>query len=139
MFKSLTFSWFKKPEPVTVDSSKIPSSFTMPSGDDDLFNISMKGQNDFIDIQYRKLTYAEAASLSKGKSQTNLNSKLSEPRQKRPDVNQFKVLNCDDDLDEFDLGKSDIHYKKSREFKTKQRGLLEEKKRKKEERKMMMK
>lgn len=122
-----------------VDSSDIPSSFTIPSGNDDLFNISMKGQNDFVDIQYRKLTYAEAASLSKDKSQTNLNSKFNLYKEKRTSVNQFNALACDDELEEPDLEKSDAHYQKSSKFKSKQKDLLAMKKIRNAERKMLYK
>lgn len=83
-----------------VDASEIPKSFTMGSGSQ-IYNILMEqpADADFVDINYRKLSYAEAASLLKHKQQT---LRVSRPAAARVARNQYEVLAADkhDDADD---------------------------------------
>ncbi|EGW32375.1 uncharacterized protein SPAPADRAFT_61452, partial [Spathaspora passalidarum NRRL Y-27907] len=67
--------WFKssKQEPVAATiPGPIPKSFTISNNDNKLINISMKehtAEDEFIDISYKQLSYAEVAELAKNKKQ----------------------------------------------------------------------
>ncbi|ABN65460.2 predicted protein [Scheffersomyces stipitis CBS 6054] len=98
-------SWFRKPAASSKDTARAttgPKSFTIPSPENSnqLVNISMKdtaetGDADsFVDIEYRHLTYAEAASLAKDKKQAPLKS--NPPRKSRLPINQYNVLTEED-------------------------------------------
>lgn len=98
----LSFSSFffgKKAPAAPVDASQIPKSFTMGSGSQ-IYNILMNQavDADFVDINYRKLSYAEAASMLKNKQQT---LRVSRPVSARVARNQYEVL-ADDKHDDTD-------------------------------------
>lgn len=139
MFKStwsyLIPSWSKKPSTTTTVEGEIPQSFTVKGANDknskshNLYNISMNEANEvdeFIDISYKKLSYAEVAALSKNKQQT---SKLSKPQKERTNANQFTVLPIEDASPEEDLESSmylpeekfkiNNYFKKNKKFKSK--------------------
>lgn len=64
MLKALGFQWPRKARAAAPVDGDVPKSFI--TGDRELFKVSMEErQGDFIDIDYRKLSYAEAAALLK--------------------------------------------------------------------------
>ncbi|CAI5756940.1 unnamed protein product [Candida verbasci] len=156
MFKSSISSylipqWFNRNKPITkqqTDSSSIPKNIIIKNDDNKLINISMnnnkvsldEGEDDFIDIQTKQLTYAEVASLGKNKSQTNNKvKKTSIPSKGIVESNQFDVLG--DDLEKsqdaieastqpttYDLFKTDDEYQKSKNYKSKQFETIQKKK-----------
>lgn len=71
MFK-IPLPWFRKgTQPLSP--SEVPKSFTMAGGDDNhLYKVSMENTYaDFVDVDYKRLSYAEAAALSKHRKQTS--------------------------------------------------------------------
>lgn len=71
MFKSFHLPWFKK-QPQALSPSEVPKSFTISGEDKHLYKVSMENTYaDFVDVDYKKLSYAEAAALSKHKTQTS--------------------------------------------------------------------
>ncbi|KAK6455617.1 uncharacterized protein RJT20DRAFT_48534 [Scheffersomyces xylosifermentans] len=138
MFKSNLSSffvpgWFKKAPVASKDSaevsnaSDIPKNFTIPSSQNKnkLINISMKdstegGDTDsFVDIEYRQLTYAEVASMAKDKKSAIVAAKANTPRKERLPINQYNVLNHDEDLDDlndaYEPFKQDNNKRKTRQ------------------------
>ncbi|SGZ57088.1 CIC11C00000004763 [Sungouiella intermedia] len=103
MFKSYFPSgWFRKaadaPPATTTDSS----SFTMPGRDNSLLlKVSMKeSTEEFVAIDYKKMSYAEVAQMSKNKKQTS-KVPLAVPKSHRINENQYEILaNEDEDLTE---------------------------------------
>lgn len=100
MLKVFSAGWlFSKPQRQTApDAQNVPSTFTVPGRDtSQLYQVSMKeNAEDFVDIAYKKLSYAEVASLSKHKQQTS-RVPLASPRAHRVHENQYEVLADDDD------------------------------------------
>lgn len=99
MFKSYFASgWFRKPTPSPSSPEKINSSFVVPGRDTShLYQVSMKeGTEEFVDINCRKLSYAEVASMSKDEKQTS-KVPMAVPKKHRVDQNQYEVLADDDD------------------------------------------
>ncbi|ODV76870.1 uncharacterized protein CANTADRAFT_57573 [Suhomyces tanzawaensis NRRL Y-17324] len=149
MFKSSLSSympWFKKSKASTAPSTTPgPSTssggldhkddlLVVPLTDHQLINISMRDEDDtqsFVEIQYRKLTYAEAASLSLpgrvAAVATPSPGGHARPRQPRHTHNQYLVLGHEESL-EYEPYKSDISYRKSQQFKTKQYETIQKKK-----------
>ncbi|CUM65658.1 uncharacterized protein PRCAT00003306001 [Priceomyces carsonii] len=117
----------------------IPSSFIIPSVENsqNLVNISMNEQEDsFVDIQCKKLTYAEVAALSKHRPQQSSARAMSLPSKTRTNINQYEYLKAqnEDDTEASDViepQKSDVNYRKSQLFKSKQFEALQKKKMKK--------
>lgn len=80
------------------------NSFTIKSNSSEsspanLYNISMSdssNDDEFVDITYKKLSYAEVAALSQNKKQV---TKLSKPKQNRVNSNQYQVLSIDESKD----------------------------------------
>lgn len=105
MFKSYFSSgWFRKATPKTgvVHDKEESVSFTVPGRDNShLYKVSMKeNTEEFVDIDYQKLTYAEAAQMSKHKQQTS-RVPLAVPKQNRVNSNQYEVLaDAEEDLTE---------------------------------------
>ncbi|KAK6205415.1 uncharacterized protein RJT21DRAFT_4771 [Scheffersomyces amazonensis] len=133
------------------DLSEVPRSFTLPSVENNnkLINISMndnKEDESFVDIQYRQLSYAEVALMAKDNSNNNnkksivsesVTTHIKSPK-KRTNVNQFNVLSTDDtdDVDDpndktYEPFKSDVSYKKSKQYKNKQHDSVQKRKLKK--------
>lgn len=91
-------------------------------------NIANEG-DEFIDISYKKLSYAEVAALSKNKKQT---SKMSKPQKERTNTNQFEVLPIEDNAQDEELltnsmylpeekFKVNNYFKKNKKYKSKDR------------------
>lgn len=105
MFKSVFSSgWFRKSPsgvaPGVVSEREDASSFTVPGRDSShLYKVSMKeNTEEFVDIEYLKLSYAEAAKLSQDKKQTSKVA-MAVPKSHRVNSNQYEVL-ADEDLTE---------------------------------------
>lgn len=106
MFKSYFPSgWFRKSGVATGSTASASekedvSSFTMPGRDSShLYKVSMtENPEEFVDIEYQKLSYAEVAKMSKNKKQTS-RVPLAVPKGHRVNSNQYEVL-ADDDVTE---------------------------------------
>lgn len=101
MFKSLFPSgWFRTA--AAAPTSAPPDSFTMPGRDNSqLYKVSMKeNTEEFVNIDCKKMSYAEVAEMSKNKKQTS-KVPLAVPKDNRINSNQYEVLaHEDDDLTE---------------------------------------
>lgn len=101
MFKAFSSGWFRKADKPVPSSEDTPSTFTvLGRGDAQLYCVSMTDDaEEFVDIEYRKLSYAEVASMSKNKQQTS-KVPMATPKASRVNKNQFEVLAEaeDDDL-----------------------------------------
>ncbi|KAM3124014.1 hypothetical protein ACQ2H7_002696 [Candidozyma auris] len=103
MFKSVLSGWFtKSSSSVPLASSEVNRSFTMAGRDShQVYHVSMNDDNtdDFVDIAYRKLSYAEVASIARHRQQT---SKVPHGRCSSPRVahNRYAVLAANDDDDD---------------------------------------
>lgn len=94
MFKALSFGWFKTSLVTPVSTADVPKSFTIPGRTEtQSVIVSMKESSDeFVDIDYKKLSYAEAASLAKNKKQSGTNVPIAKPRAEKFCENQYEVL-----------------------------------------------
>ncbi|KAF3987595.1 hypothetical protein FT663_03744 [Candidozyma haemuli var. vulneris] len=103
MFKSvLSLGWFSKASSSSgpLKSSEVNTSFTMPDRDSSqVYHVSMNDDaEDFVDIAYRKLSYAEVASIGRHRQQT---SQVPRCRaSSRMSHNQYTVLSVSDDDDD---------------------------------------
>lgn len=133
MFKSNWLSIFNsKTKTKPVDNGEIPKVFTISdeSTQKKMINISMdKVDDDFVGINVNELTYAEVANLSgtgdvsgnkkvsNVKSNPPIGVKVSKSRKStsKPGTNRLD----EDELEEsiHEKFKSDIHYKKHKQFK----------------------
>ncbi|CUM56917.1 uncharacterized protein AC631_01516 [Debaryomyces fabryi] len=118
MLKTFFPSWYKKP---IIPAEEIPNKF-ITREDKQAVQYTMNDKDSFVDINYKKLSYAEVAALSKGKPMVSKVKKTLKPT-KHTNTN-YKILTTldnDDDLGESvilpEKFKSDIHYKKSKQFK----------------------
>lgn len=96
MFKSAWLPLWGRKE--TKVPEPLPLSFTI-NNESDVYNVTMNAVandtgDDFIDISYKKLTYAEVAAMLKHKKQT---SRVSKPTENRVFVNQYTVLEHEDE------------------------------------------
>lgn len=99
MFKSYFSSgWFRKSADAPPAPPQEPSSFTMVGRDNSqLYKVSMKeNSEEFVAIDYKKLSYAEVAQMSKNKKQTS-KVPLAVPKTNRVNSNQYEVLSHEDD------------------------------------------
>lgn len=110
MFNSLFSSgWFRKSPAGAGSTGGVakddPLSFVLPGRDSShLYQVSMKeNSEEFVDIDYKKLSYAEVALMSKNKQQTS-KVPMAVPKDHRVNSNQFELLA--DDVDEADLTES---------------------------------
>lgn len=94
MFNAFSFGWFKKPTQKSLSSGDIPKSFTIPGRTEtQTVLVSMKeGSDEFVDIEYKKLSYAEVASMAKDKEQTMRRIPVAVPCHERLCENQYDVL-----------------------------------------------
>ncbi|RLV94500.1 hypothetical protein JA1_001712 [Spathaspora sp. JA1] len=137
--------WFKssKQDVAPTIPGPIPKSFTISNNDNKLINISMKehrGNNntedEFIDISYKQLSYAEVAELAKNKKQKDkVPVAPSQPSRGKVNTNQFNALATEDEDDYedsthpiYETSKSDEEYAKSMNFKNKQYETVQKKK-----------
>lgn len=102
MFKSvLPLGWFSKSTTrAPLSPGEVNTSFTMPDRDSSqVYHVSMNDDaEDFVDIAYRKLSYAEVASIARHRQQT---SKVPQSRAaSRVSHNQYSVLAVADDEDD---------------------------------------
>lgn len=97
MFKALSFGWFKPQQ--KRDVGDIPKTFTIPGRTEtQSVVVSMEARDEFVEIDCKRLSYAEAASLAKNKKQS-AGFKAAVPRAERLCENQYEVLH---DVDEDD-------------------------------------
>lgn len=99
MLKALTFGWFKGNQTQQKPAGDIPRSFTIPGRtESQSVIVSMKEGDEFVDIHYKQLSYAEAASLARNKKQTAFRTAAAMPRAERLCENQYEVLlDCPED------------------------------------------
>ncbi|QFZ29312.1 putative DNA-directed RNA polymerases I [Clavispora lusitaniae] len=105
MFKNFPFSgWFRDgnrspPSP----PQDVPSSFTVPGREaSQLYKVSMnEASEDFVDIDCRKMSYAEVAQMSKNKNKAPApEAARAKPKEHRVYSNQYEVLADDEPLTE---------------------------------------
>lgn len=118
MLKTLFPSWYTKP---IVPAEEIPNKF-ITNEDKQAVQYTMNDKDSFVDIGYKKLSYAEVAASSKGKPMVSKVKKSLKPaKHTNQNYKIFTGLDKDDELVESiilpEKFKSDIHYKKSRQFK----------------------
>lgn len=118
MLKTLFPSWYKKP---IIPAEEIPKKF-ITNEDKQAVQYTMNDKDSFVDINYKNLSYAEVAALSKSKPMVSKVKKTLKPA-KHTNTN-YKILTNlghDDDLADSivlpEKFKSDIHYKRSKQFK----------------------
>lgn len=118
MLKTFFPSWYKKP---IIPAEEIPNKI-ITREDKQAVQYTMNDKDSFVDINYKKLSYAEVAALSKGKPMVNKVKKTLKPAN-HANAN-YKILTSLDDDDDLcesvilpEKLKSDIHYKKSKQFK----------------------
>lgn len=106
MFKTgYLASWFKKTpsSEKAVSSEPVNTSFAVPGNEpSSVFHVYLlEASEDFVDINYRKLSYAEAAAKGKLKPQSSRITKA-KPAHPRVQHNQYDVLQekFDRDYDE---------------------------------------
>lgn len=121
MFKFNLLSIFQSNSNKSViDSKDIPKNFTI-NNDNKVLNISMVNggvneDDDFININLNELTYAEVAKLNQDKPVNYNNSKTSKTIiKKSKSVGKETEEELVDSIHE--KFKSDIHYKKHKQFK----------------------
>lgn len=136
--------WWKRKVANTNTSSDVveaPKEFVISSADNKnkLVNVSMEENEDsFVNIDYKELTYAEAAALSldkearpvatvKGPTPHSFNDLMKEIY-KRDIVSENRM---DAPPDIYDYNKNAIKYQKSKEYKNKQHKMIQKKKAKK--------
>lgn len=121
MLKALSFGWFKNAQLAPVSSADVPKSFTIPGRTEtQTVVVSMKESSDeFVDIDYKKLSYAEAASLAKNKRQSGKNVPTAKPRAERFCENQYEILYdySEDDLMNPDAFKTNNYFLKNKVYK----------------------
>lgn len=122
MLKTIFPSWYKKP---ILQAEDIPSKI-ITSEDKQAVQYTMSDKDSFVDINYKKLTYAEVAAISKARPMVSKVKKTLKPA-KHANTN-YKILSGldnDNDLVESvilpEKFKSDIHYKKNKQFKHKEK------------------
>lgn len=121
MLKALSFGWFKNTQLTPVSSADVPKSFTIPGRTEtQTVVVSMKeGSDEFVDIDYKKLSYAEAASLAKNKKQSGKNVPIAKPRSENFCENQYEVLYdySEDDVMNPDAFKTNHYFLKNKVYK----------------------
>lgn len=118
MFKTLFPSWYKKS---VLPSKDIPTNF-VANDNNKVVKYTMDEMDTFVDINYKKLSYAEVASLSKNRTRTAISHKSLKPAKNTPKpYNVFSDLdhdNLDDSLNESvvvpEKFKSDFYSRKHR-------------------------
>lgn len=102
MFNSILSSgWFRKTSPKAGPTNNVindePLSFVLPGRDSShLYQVSMKEDTEeFVDIDYKKLSYAEVALMSKNKQQTS-KVPMASPKENRVNSNQYEILATED-------------------------------------------
>lgn len=105
MFKSgYIASFFRKLKPVreAVSPEPLDATYTVSGADpSSVYHVSLLEADDFVDIDYRKLSYAEAAALGKLKPQSSRIASA-KPAHSRVPHNQYNVLNKSHDKDHED-------------------------------------
>lgn len=118
MLKALSFGWFKPQQP--KPSGDIPKSFTIPGRTEtQAVVVSMEARDEFVEIDCKRLSYAEAASLAKNKKQTSTGYASAMPRAERLCENQYEVLHDydDDDLVAPEQFKTNNYFLKNKVYK----------------------
>lgn len=94
MLRALTFGWFKANRCAPDSPLDAPKSFTIPGRTETqnvVVSMSM-ATDDFVDIEYKRLSYAEAASMAKNKKQTETRVARAASHAERLCENQYEVL-----------------------------------------------
>lgn len=130
MLRTLT-SWYKRPGKKV--EGEIPNDF-ISDEDHQVVRFMLKDKEDsFVDIDYKKLTYAEVASLSKNKPTRDCRKqpKFLERGGSRSKGHGGMAATTGSDSEACGLSdsviyperiKSDLHYKKHKQFKKKRKG-----------------
>lgn len=134
MFKTNLFSIFGKPKgshKQTSDSGEIPRAFTIkddknagPKSASKLLNISMDNdlEDDFVTINMNEMTYADVANMNQKARSGNVIQSIRpvEVKINKSHKSRSKARGLDDDDMEDSIHekfKSDVHYKKHKQFK----------------------